>query len=57
MPVPSALPVGLTDEFATDPSRQALWSAFLNKNQIAIKPLLEVVSAIRGYASMCKLSY
>lgn len=27
MAVPAALAVGLTDEFAHDPSRQALWQA------------------------------
>ena len=26
--VPAALPIGLSDEFANDASRQALWAAF-----------------------------
>lgn len=47
MSVPAALPIGLTDEFATDPSRQAIWLAFLKKNQLAVTPLLEVVTTIR----------
>jgi predicted nucleotidyltransferase component of viral defense system len=47
MPVPTALPIGLTDEFATDPSRQAIWLTFLRKNQLAITPLLEVVTTLR----------
>ena len=29
IPVPTVLPIGLTDEFATDVSRQAMWQAFL----------------------------
>jgi hypothetical protein len=48
MAVPTTLPVGLTDEFATDRSRQALWTAFLKKNEIASLPLTEVVSKIRA---------
>lgn len=47
MPVPTAVPIGLTDEFANDPSRQALWRAFLMKNQLEFTPLLEVVTALR----------
>jgi len=47
MPVPAALPVGLTDEFATDSSRQAMWHAFLKKNEITITPLSEVVAKLR----------
>lgn len=48
MPVPAALPVGLTDEFATDSSRQAMWHAFLKKNELAITPLPEVVTKLRA---------
>jgi predicted nucleotidyltransferase component of viral defense system len=47
MPVPAILPVGLTDEFATDSSRQAMWHAFLKKNEITITPLSEVVAKLR----------
>jgi hypothetical protein len=47
MAVPAALPIGLTDEFATDSSRQAMWHAFLKKNTISIKPLSEVVAKLR----------
>jgi|JI10StandDraft_1071094.scaffolds.fasta_scaffold121477_2 predicted nucleotidyltransferase component of viral defense system len=48
MPVPAALPVGLTDEFATDSSRQAMWHAFLKKNELTITPLPEVVTKLRA---------
>ena len=47
VPVPAVLPIGLTDEFATDGSRQAMWHAFLKKNEIAITPLSDVVAKLR----------
>lgn len=33
MVVPTTLPIGLTDEFAQDASRQSLWNSFLKKNE------------------------
>lgn len=48
MPLPSGLPIGLSDEFALDGSRQALWRAFLNKNQLAAPPLPELLVLLRG---------
>jgi predicted nucleotidyltransferase component of viral defense system len=47
MAVPAGLPVGLTDEFAHDPSRQALWQAFIRKNELAIEPLPTIVHRLR----------
>ena len=47
MPVPVELPVGLTDEFAADASRQAIWHAFLKKNKITSTPLSDVVTKLR----------
>ena len=47
MLVPTELPVGLTDEFANDPSRQALWAAFLKKNELGTIPLGDVLNRIR----------
>lgn len=47
MAVPGELPIGLTDEFADDPTRQALWAAFLKKNELAAEALGEVVSRLR----------
>lgn len=47
MSVPTELPIGLTNEFANDRSRQAMWLAFLKKNQLAITPLIEVVTMLR----------
>lgn len=46
MPVPSELPIGLSEEFANDPSRQALWRAFLNKNQLLVVQLPDIVTTL-----------
>lgn len=43
MAVPTELPVGLTDEFAHDTSRQALWQSFVKKNELASEPLAAIV--------------
>jgi len=48
MPVPIELPIGLTDEFAHDPSRQALWLAFLRKNELAPESLANIVDRLRA---------
>ena len=48
MAVPTDLPVGLTDEFANDSSRQALWQAFLKKNELAPEPLAVIVQRLRA---------
>jgi len=49
MAVPAQLPIGLSDEFANDASRQALWRAFLKKNALPITPLPETVLALRTH--------
>lgn len=48
MTVPTELPIGLSDEFANDTSRQALWRAFLKKNEMIAVPLTDIVSALRA---------
>lgn len=48
MLVPIELPIGLSDEFALDGSRQALWRAFLNKNQLVAAPLPELLGWLRA---------
>ena len=45
--LPTELPIGLSDEFSGDASRQALWAAFLRKNALATMPLCDVVIALR----------
>ncbi len=47
MAVPAALPVGLTDEFAHDASRQALWLSFVKKNELDPEPLPAIVGRLR----------
>lgn len=46
--VSGELPVGLTAEFANDPSRQSLWLAFLRKNNLPIEPLGSVIERIQN---------
>ena len=48
MAVPTDLPMGLSDEFAADPSRRAQWAAFVRKNDLAMIPLTDVVTRIRS---------
>jgi predicted nucleotidyltransferase component of viral defense system len=45
--LPRELPIGLTDEFANDQSRQLLWAAFLRKNELVSVPLSDVVATLR----------
>jgi len=47
MEVPASLPVGLTDEFSGDATRQALWHAFLRKNELAQQALPDIVAMLR----------
>ncbi len=46
--LPTALPIGLSDEFANDQSRQALWAAFLKKNALPAVPLISVVTTLHA---------
>jgi len=46
--LPTEMPIGLTDEFANDPSRQSLWAAFLRKNGLAVVSLPGVVATLRA---------
>ena len=47
MPMPTEVPVGLTEEFAHDPTRQKLWEAFLRKNDIKPMSLNKTVGQIK----------
>jgi predicted nucleotidyltransferase component of viral defense system len=47
MAVPAELPVGLTDEFANDASRRALWQSFVKKNELDTEPLAAIVGRLR----------
>ena len=46
--VPRALPIGLSDEFALDPSRQSLWLTFLKKNELVQEPLPTIIVRLRS---------
>jgi predicted nucleotidyltransferase component of viral defense system len=48
MSVPEAMPIGLTDEFSHDSSRQSLWLAFLKKNELSPEPLPAIVDRLRS---------
>lgn len=47
LPMPSALPSGLSDTFAQDAMKQRQWAAFLKKNQLGFMNLVEVVTLLR----------
>ena len=48
MAIADALPMGLSDEFARDASRQLLWLAFLKKNELPPEPLPAIVDRVRS---------
>ncbi len=45
--IPSEWPIGLSDTFSADTTRQSLWSAFLRKNRLPAIALPEVVMRLR----------
>lgn len=47
--LPEGVPVGLSDEFARDASKQAQWKAFLDKNRLKAPDLQEVVAEVRDF--------
>jgi len=51
-PMPTELPIGLSDEFSSDPTKEAQWSAFLRKMGTGVTaPALPVIVArIRDFA-------
>lgn len=46
--VPSTTPIGLSDDFAHDTTKQSQWRAFLNRNRLDPMDLVDVVRAIRA---------
>jgi len=46
-PFPRMMPIGLTDEFASDRTKATQWKAFLAKNKLSAPPLDRVISLIR----------
>lgn len=47
LPVPNAVPSGLSDVFAQDAVKRAQWAAFLRKNRLDTLDLVEVVILLR----------
>ena len=48
-PLPTSLPVGLTDAFAHDSMKQTQWQAFLRKNRLAAPDLGGVVAELGAF--------
>jgi len=47
--MPSTTPIGLSDAFAHDNTKQTQWRAFLNKNKLEPMDLRDVVGTIRDH--------
>lgn len=47
--MPDALPIGLSDEFAQDRTKQVQWKAFLTKNRLEALELGKVVAMVREF--------
>ena len=47
--IPSNVPIGLTDEFGKDISRQSIWNVFLKKNELQTTSLQDVVATLRSW--------
>jgi hypothetical protein len=48
MPMPTTVPIGFSDAFAADATKQTQWNAFLKKNRLEALSLADVVDALRG---------
>ena len=45
--MPTGIPVGLSDQFASDKSRVALWDAFVGRNKLNAESLADTVIYLR----------
>ena len=48
--MPTTLPIGLSDAFATDATKQVQWTAFLRKDKLGAITLADLVRYVRGRA-------
>lgn len=48
-PIPDSLPIGLSDEFAQDRTKQVQWKAFLTKSKLEARELGRVVAMVREF--------
>jgi predicted nucleotidyltransferase component of viral defense system len=46
--LPAEIPIGLTEEYGHDSSKQRQWAAFLRKNDLATTSLSDLVAALRS---------
>ena len=51
--MPSTQPIGLSNAFTADPTKQVQWRAFLKKNKLAMLDLGEVVRYVRERVQRC----
>jgi len=51
-PLPTELPIGLSDAFAADTGKRTQWAAFLRKNRLDTDDLLAVVRRLRDRSAM-----
>ena len=51
--VPSSLPIGLSDAFFEDRTKQTQWAAFLKKNRLEAMDLTDVVHQLRDELRKC----
>lgn len=49
--IPTGAPTGLSETFATDPSKQTQWRSFLQKNDLPQLPLASAVTLLHGKLS------
>lgn len=47
--LPATTPIGLSDDFATDATKQTQWRAFVTKNRLDAPPLPQVVAHLRTF--------
>jgi hypothetical protein len=50
--VPENMPLGLSDEFAHDTTKQTQWKAFLGKNRLDAPTLNEVIEEVRNFVAV-----
>jgi len=46
-PIPQTISIGLSEEFASDPTKQMQWRAFTNRSQMVERSLHEIVTKLR----------
>lgn len=47
--IPTDVPFGLSESFATHPQKQMQWQGFLKKNRLEALPLVQIVAALRKF--------